>query len=688
MDAVFWSTAFASKDVVVIPALGVLMLQPTPLQCNTALADWQFDPTAASPNDTSQKWRSVVDGSSGLSVIEMPDSTAGRAFSAISLFDITEAACFYVNIYRGEASIDAARSPADYYTVVTIADGTLGGLVLNLPYGAAPSLQLCVGFDDNNVAQFVEVARCADQIPDCEQYLAQQADRTWRIRVLSVPSEGAVVVDIGQGDATMVVQLDGYAVSQGPLTVYGQNGVTRIQYLPMRWAPLGSILSSIRDHMTAIQNTPQASLDAVQDGHSLLAYIEAEVLLGTSTRYAVTLDATAAVDGSGLAVSTPLVRSASLFVPGVTYNDWVANEFDLNMRRVQERMVFDLGSLSFSASARITCDNHDGLWTGSSGIRAAALDAGIDGDNWRRLTGLVTEVELTHDGPTREATFTLLGREYWLKRKAIGVHEPFDDWDIYGVFRWLCNRAGITDYWCQGIPYTPFGRGQDTPYYHLPIGTGTTGALFQFDPRTSCWEAMLQIAKKIRAFVGFDAFGFFRCYRWDPTNFGPWKQAFQTVPAEYNGTLLYNQIKQTMQSKVNVENVRSDIILGSIDPFTRLPVFAGYHNEDVVTNLANWNFIGGDDVEIEISDMLFDPILQDVTLATLAEQSALPSLTVGFAAYFQHRLFPLDVVTVREPFCLGGLQPFWVETMDSTYGVNARSHFGQTELSGHWLYNE
>jgi hypothetical protein len=688
MDAVFWSSAFASSGLVAIPSTKTVMLQPVPLQIDTTTDLWQFNPTASGSDDTSTSWREVPDPTSGLKVLEMPDATAGRSFSAISLFDTPEDACFYLNIYRGEASADAVRGPADYYTQVYIADGVVGGLRINLPYGSAPSVDMITGFDSNDNPFYVEVARAGDAIPDCEQYLAGQGDRMWRLRVLVQPAEGACIIDIGQGDATLVIRMDGFYLPQGPLTVVGKNGAARVQFQPMRFNPLGSIISSIRDHGRKIQTEAQASVDAVYNKNIHTVTIEPEVLFGSSTRYAITLDATGDVDSSGLALSSPVVRSATIRFPGITYNDWVTGLAELNMRRVNEELVFDLPTMSYNQVARITCDNHKGLWTGSSGLRAAYLDAGIDGDNRRRITGWLCGIEHMRNDPVRETTFTVYGKEYWLKRKQVGIIEPLDGWDIYAAFRFLAQRAGITDFWLQALPWVEFGRGVPSPFYHLPVGVGVQGALFQFDPRTSIWQCMQTLARYIKAYIGFDVNGFFHVTKWDRDNFGGWKQAFDVAPLTYNGDLLYNQLKRTVSTSVDLSDIRSDIVLGSIDPFTRLPVFANYHNEDVITDVTSWNFIGNEDVEIEVDKMLFDSVIQDETLDSLAFHASLPTFSVNLDAYYQHRLLPLDVITVREEYCVGGIQPFWVERMSSRFGVNNQSHFGDTSLSGRWLYNQ
>ena len=678
MDAIFGSSATATVGVVIEPFARVLMLQPYPLQRDTLLAEWQFNTTPGT--DTSGKWQQARDASSGLQVLEMYDATAGRSFSATSLFDTPPSASFYLNLYRGESGRGSNPSPSTCYTLVSIGDGQVGGLQIALAYGQPPILSV-----RNSDGSYVEVAR-GISIGDCESYLSNRGDRRFPLRVLSLPTEGCVVIAIGEGDESLGIRLDGYVLPSGPLTVSGMGGVCRVQCLPMRFVTIGSLETGLRDNGLAIMNAPVAQVDASIPANTTVT-VEGDVEYGTSYRYALTLDATATADSSGLATATPVVRAVSVFFPGQTYNDWVPAESELNLRRVSESLVFDIGTLTYEQVVRVTVNNHAGLWTGASGYRAAFLDAGIDGDNWRRITGHIIGVDQSRNDPTRETTFILCGREHWLKRKKCGLLPPFDAWDVYAVIRFLAQRGGITDEWLTALPYTPFGRGADTPYYHLPEGTGALGAKFQFDPRTPIWEAMQQVARLVRGYLGFDVWGHLHFYPWSPEGLGGYMQAFDVIPGTFDGEPLLNQLKGTFSSRIDLSDVRSDITLGSIDPFSFLPVFSHWHNESVVTNLSDPAFLGNLDEEIEINALLFDPVTQQITGDALSSQASLPALSVGLEAFFQHRLLPLDVITVQDGFCLGGLYPFYVEGMQSDYGINEQAFFGATRLNGRWLLN-
>lgn len=687
MDAVFASSAYASQNVFLEPSTNVLMLQPTPLQVPTARAQWTFPSAAAfGTGETNTAWHEVTDSSSGLTVLEMPDSHAGRAFVATSQFALTEDGGFFLNIYRSEAASNAARSPGGFFTQLLLADGIIGGLRLTLAYGQPPILEVQTSVDSHHAPVFVEVARAADTMPDCEAFLAGVGDRTFRLRVLPLASEGAIVIDF-QGGGTLVFRLGGVFLPPGPLTVRGVNGTVRVQYLPMRFAPFGAMLSSIKEHGTAIVNDPVCLADAASEGGGAAVTVECTVMNGTQTQYALTLSATGNVDASGFATLTPLVRSVTIFLPGSTYNDTVSREVIMNPRRVRESLRFDLATLSYSQSADITCDNHYGQWTGASGYRAGLLEAGINGDNWRRITGHVISPRQTRSDPVRETIFRLEGKEHWLKRRAVGEMGPLDGWDIFAAVRFLCQKGGITDDYMTTIPYTYPGRGTDTPYYHLPVGTGYNGDLFQFDPRTKIWDALQQVARKVRGYIGFDCFGYLRFYRWSAEWLGAWMQVFDVVPGSYNGNLLYNQMKNAASSSVDLSDVRSDITLGAIDPFTFLPVFGHAHNESVVTDITDPSFLGNEDAYIEINPLLFDPGMQQETLDALQYQTSLPGLSVDLQAYFQHRLFPLDIITVSEGYLLGGIYPFYVLSMDSEYGINEQAHFGGTTLTGRWALN-
>lgn len=689
MDAVFWSSAFSAEGLAFEAKTRTVILNPVPLQIPTSKSLWQFNPTDSDPTkDTSGKWREIVDSATSLTILEMPDATSGRGFWATSLFDLTENAGFFLNIYRSEAGRDAVRSPADLYTQILIADGVIGGLRLSFAFGLPPILEVLTQMADGS-AVFAEVARAADQIPDCAAYLASLGDSTLRLRVLPLVSEGAIVIEIGPGDAQLVLRMDGVSLPAGPLTIDGMNGVARIQYLPMRFNPIGSVISSVKDHGTALLLPPQTSCDCAQTADASVA-VECEVLYGTQERYALTIDATDSIDedeGSGLAMQTAVVRSVSIYFPGVTYNDWSSTLVEMNMRRVSERLRFDLASLSYTQSADITCDNHYGQWTGASGYRAGYLEAGINGDNWRRITGWVAGISQSRSDPARETTFRLLGKEHWLQRRAVGECPPFDGWDIYAAVRFLCQKGGITDDFMTTIPYTEFGRGAPSDYYHLPVGTGLTGDLIQFDPRTKIWDALQQLARKVRGYIGFDCYGYLRFYRWSAQYLGQWMQAFDVVPGATEDGLLYNQLKEQFNAQVDLSDIRSDIVVGAIDPFTFLPIFGHIHNESVVTNLADPSFLGNEDAYIEISPLLFDPESQNETLESLAYQASLPGLTVGLTGYFQRQLFPLDVITVNEGYALGGLYPFYIVGMDSNYGINERSFFGASQIQGKWLLN-
>ena len=690
MDAVFFSSAFASQGVIIEPVSRSLMLQPYPLQGDNTLAIWQPNMTGSEEggggtDDTSAAWREVTEASSGKTVLEMPDATPGRLFSLTSQFDLTENESFFLNLYRGEAGRGASRAPDTYYTQVFIGDGVLGGYRLTLAYGQPPILDLLFAFDALNNPLYVEVARSPD-VADCEAYLMQTGDRIYRIRVLCLPSEGTLAISLGIGDATLVVRMDGLTLPAGPLTVSGMNGVARVQYLPMRFVPLGSIISNVRDNGIAIVNEPVASVDAVQ-GDETTVTIEGEVLLGTSSRYAVTLDATAAVDESGLATTTPLVRSVTILFPGQSYTGTSVVETELNLRRVKEQLVFNLGTLSYEQMGWLTCNNRDARWTGASGYRACYLESGIDGDNWRRITGWIGGIQQSRQDPVRETTFLLYGKEHWLKRKAVGIIPPFDGWDIYGVMRFLAQLGGITDDYLVTLPYAPPGRGSDTPYFHLPLGTGALGARFQFDPRTRIWSAMQQIARLVQGYIGFDAYGYLQFYKWSPDSFGGYLQAFDVIPGDFDGVPLLNQLKGTFSTNIDLSDVRSDIILGSLDPFSFLPVFSHWHNESVVTDITDPAFLGNIDTEIEINSLLFDPDLQNQVQEALAYQASLPVLTTGLEGFFQRQLLPLNIITAQDGFCLGGLYPFYVDSMMSEYGINQEAFFGGSHINGRWLAN-
>lgn len=686
MNAVFWSSAFASKGLVLEPCTQILHLQPVPLQVPTRLVEWQFNSTGTGAADTSTKWHEVLDPLSGLTVIEQQDSTAGRYFYATSRYNLLSNACFYLNLYRSEAARDALRSPVDYFTQVVIGDGMLGALRLSFGYGAPPIMEVCTD-PATTPPTYQEVARAGETIPDAAAYVAGLADGVLRLRVMSVPCDGAIVVAIGQGDGNLVFRMDGVFLPAGPLTVVGQNGVTRIQYQPMRFTPLGSIISAIRDHGSQLNATPRTDIDGALTANSNY-HCEVEVLNGTQSRYALTLDATASVDASGLATETPVIRSVNIFFPGTTYNDMVTHLRYMNMKRVEgESQAFDLGTLTYSARANIVCDNHEGEWTGASGYRAGYLEAGINGDNWRRLTGWVSGISQSRNDPARETTFTLVGKEHWLQRRPVGIQGPLDGYDIYAAIRFLAQLGGVRDEFMTALPYTAPGRFAPSPYYHLPVGTSLTGALFQFDPRTKIWDAMQQLARKVRGYLGFDVFGHLQFHKWSVNALGGYSQAFDVVPESYNGNLLYNQLKNTFNVRVNLNDIRSDITLGSIDPFTWQPVFTHYHNEALVTDISNPAFLGNEDTEIEISNLLFDPAMQNTTMDALAYQTSLPGLTVYLDAYYQQRVFPLDIVTVNEANALGGIYPFYVTGMNSSYGINQRGHFGQTQIAGRWLEN-
>lgn len=685
MNAVFWSSAFSSKGLVLEPATRILHLQPAPLQIGTQLAQWQFNSTGTGIADTSTKWHEVVEPMTGLTVIEQPDAAPGRYFYATSLFNTDLNGSFYLNIYRSEASLGALRSPMDYYTTVVIGDGLIGGIRLSFGYGSPPIMEVCT----NNLSvppTYVEVAR-AIEIPDAAVYINSLADGTLRLRVMTIASEGALIVNIGQGDGTLVFRMDGVYLPAGPLTVAGKNGRTRLQYLPMRFVPLGSIISAVRDHGSALVNPPQSQIDGATTPNSKYA-IDVQVLNYTSSRYALTLDATASVDTSGLATETPIIRSVDIFFPGVTYNDMSTHTRVMNMKRVEgESMLFDLATLTFTSSATVICDNHEGEWTGASGYRAGSLAAGLDGDNWQRITGWVSEINQFRNDPVRETAFRLVGKEHWLQRRPVGIKGPYDGWDIYAAIRDLAQTGGVTDDWLVGLPYTLGGRNAPSDYYHLPVGTGLSGALFQFDPRTKIWDAMQQLARKVRGYLGFDANGFLRFDKWSPSALGGYNQAFDVVPLSYNGNLLYNQLKNSLSVKVELKDVRSSVTLGSIDPFTWQPVFSHAFNAGVVADISNPAFLGNEDAEIEISNLLFDPDMQNMTMDSLSYQTSLPGLAVYLDAFYQHRLFPLDIVTVNEYAALGGLYPFYILGMNSSYGINQRGFFGQSQISGRWLAN-
>lgn len=688
MDAVFWSSAFTSQGLILEPNCRVLMLQPTPLQFDTPPSEWQFNAPLDGNADTSGKWQAVRDAGSGLNVLEMYDATWGRAFSCSSLFSTGPGDSFYLNLYRSDpatAPAGTTLSPNNCYTQVFVADGVLGGVRVTIAYGQAPTLDVLSAFDKGGFPIYTELARSAD-ISDGGAYLASLSDRVLRLRFLSLPSEGAFVVGIGEGDASLVYRLNGLVVPAGPLTVTGMNGRARVQFLPMRFAAIGSIISNVRDNGIAIVNQPVPQIDYAAPAGTT-AVVEGEVQLGTAYRYALTLDATPTVDSSGLATASPIVRSVSIYFPGQSYNDTVIAEADLNVRRIREELVFNIQTLTYETTHYVTCNNHDGRWTGASGYRAFSLAAGIDGDNWQRVTGLAVGVEQSRSDPRRETTFLVLGREHWLKRKKCGFLPPFDGWDVYAVIEFLCEKAGITDNWLVNLPTVPYGRGADTPYYHLPEGTGALGAKFQFDPRTPIWEAMQQVARLVRGYLGFDVYGYLRFYPWSPDYLGAYMQAFDVVPDFYNGVPLLNQLKGTFTSRVDLSDVRSDITLGSIDPYSFLPVFAHSHNESVVTNLSDPAFLGNQDEEIEINSLLFDPGLQNLTGTALESQASLPALSVSLEGYFQRQLLPLDVISVADGFCLGGLYPFYIESMQSELGVDEQAMFGATTLSGRWLLN-
>lgn len=685
MDAVFWSSANQSTGLVLEPATKILHLQPVPLQVNTLKSYWQFNSTGTGVADTSTKWHEVIDPLTGLTVIEQPDATAGRYFYATSLFDLDVDGSFFLNIYRSEAARTALRSPVDYYTTVAIGDGLIGGLFLTFGYGSPPILYVCT---DNTTTPptLAEVARAVD-IPDAAVYVNSLADGIIRLRVMTIGSEGAVVINIGQGDGTLVFRMDGVGLPGGPLTIAGENGVTRIQYQPMRFIPTGSIESAVRDQGSALVTTPQWVIDGATTTNSTYS-LEIFVLNYSSSAYTLTLDASNSIDSSGLARETPIVRSVDIFWPGVVYNDMVTHQNYMNVKRVEgESLVFDLATLTYMQSATVVCDNHDGQWTGASGYRAGYLEAGINGNNYARITGWVSEINQFRNDPTRETRFTLLGKEHWLQRRPVGIKGPYDGWDIYAAIRDLAQTGGVTDDWLINLPYTLGGRNAPSDYYHLPVGTGLSGALFQFDPRTKIWDAMQQLARKVRGYIGFDVYGYLQFYRWSPNALGGYTQAFDVVPLEYNGQLLYNQLKNALNVKVNLQDIRSSVTLGSIDPFTWQPIFAHYQNDDIVTDIDNPAFLGNEDIEIEISNLLFDPGMQNLTLAALAAQTSLPGLSVYLDGYYQPAVVPLDIITVNEGNALGGLYPFYVLGMNSSYGINQRGHFGATQLSGRWLEN-
>ena len=689
MNAVFFSTAFATKGVILEPNTGVLILQPVPLRADNHLSFYQFPvtDTVTAANDTSASWREVVDQASGLVVLEMPDAKAEHKFRLTSLFDTEESGGFYLNLYRSEAAQEAMRSASDYYTQVLIADGVVGGLRLSLPYGSPPTLDILTGFDAAGHSVYTEASNGGADIPDCAQYCAQQADHTFHIRVLSMDCEGAVVVDIGQGDCSLVVRQQGAYLPSGPVTILGTNGAARVQYLPLRFTPLGGVISSLKDHGRPLQTVPTATLDAAMTP-SALAVIEYDIVDGNFSQYAITMDATATVDASGLATDSPVVRSASLTFPGVTYNDWVTDMVELRVRRVEgEQKQFDINSLSLDQSATIVCDNKSGLYTGASGYRACYLSAGLNGNNYRRITGWVGGFRQTAQGRVAETQVRLYGKEHWLKRRQVGFIEPFDGYDFYAAIRLLAQLGGISDYWLQAFPYVLPGRGVDSPYYHFPVGTGLSGAKIQFDPRTSIWDAMQQLATKVRAYIGFDSYGFLRVHRWSPSNLGGYLQAFQTVASNFEGEPLYNQLKYAMEADVDMSDIRSDVVLGSIDPLSWMPVFAHAHNESVVTDISNPSFIGNDFAYVEINSLLFDSTMQDITLAAITDQTSLPGLNVGLQGYYQQRLNPLDIITVAEPYTLGGIYPFYILGMNSSYGVNEQAFFGSSQIQGKWLLN-
>lgn len=695
MNATFYSTAFATDGVVLEPNTHTLILQPIPMRIDNHLAMFQF-PATGGPGalaaqqalvDTSKLWHELVDQATGLTVLEMPDASAGRAFRLTSLFDTDESGGFYLNLYRSEAAQEAQRSASDYYTQVLVADGVLGGLRLSLPWGGPPTLAVLTSFRTDGSPIYVECANGGADIPDCGQYCSQQADHTFHLRFLSIDCEGTVVVDIGQGDCSLVVRQEGAYLAGGPLTVLGTNGAARVQYLPLRFNPLGSVISSLKDHGRPLTTIPKATLDADVTNYAK-ATIEYDIVDGSFSQYAITLDARNTTDTSGLATESPVVRSASLTFPGVTYSDWITDMVELRVRRVEgEQKRFDINSLTLEQSADVVCDNKQGFYTGASGYRACYLSAGLNGDNYRRITGWVGGFRQTVQGRVAETHFRLYGKEHWLKRRKVGFIEPFDGYDFYAAMRLLAQLGGVADYWLQAFPYVLPGRGVDSPYYHFPVGTGLSGARIQFDPRTSIWDAMQQLAARVRAYVGFDSYGFLRIYRWSPSNLGGYMQAFQTVASDYDGEPLYNQLKYSLDAEVDMSDIRSDVVLGSIDPLSWQPVFAHAHNESVVTDLSNPSFIGQDDAYVEINSLLFDSTMQNITLEAITEQTSLPGLNVGLQGYYQHRLNPLDVITVAEPYTLGGIYPFYIMGMNSSYGVNDQAFFGSSQIQGKWLMN-
>ncbi|MDE2101081.1 MAG: hypothetical protein KGL39_27790 [Patescibacteria group bacterium] len=738
MSNIAQSLGALKNNVRCIEQASVLLLEPQGWVVDNTL-DQYYVPAGANAN-----WTTSPDSDGQKQFLYLPDNTPDTLFDIVTNEAANYCGAFYAAIVWDEPGVGATLDGQHHYLELTVGrtapipsrQSGVGGFTgdgydysagvpvrLVFQRGRPPALQYATVVNGawNFSSDFGQNSAVASDAGLKTEDLLKRTNRSLLVEWLPLPDQNLLVVSVQGLDEPLILRFSqttpnsptyGYniGVASGSIQIGGMNGTVGFAIWPMRFAPTGSLTSG------------QIQLPFVYPGGGFLRYYGGSIPDGCTldgavasdegginVYYAVALDASSTVDGSGLAASTPVLQQVGLYVPP-TSNFLSAGDYqDLSpyISEVEEESWFDPEKLVIRRQAGIRLSDASGYFGGATeGVHYAAQYsrrlqyAGDDGFmkpysdfvpfvlGW---TGFQTSV--WRADPQRYFDLIIEDGLYPLERKQIGNIGCLDGWCALRAIGFLAEHAGRTDDWIDPLLLV-CDTGPDPegcPHFKLPLGTGDNPAM-GFNPEETYLDAMCEICQFIYGIIFADEYNILRVIPYYPGVYQtPFLGTF-TDTGEGDGDPtqpeFLSQMWNTLRMNISTKDRRTRVLFGGLDPATNEVQATSIDADDYFGIPGLWEIIHGfSDPYVVISKLFVDPVFTAAYAYNAMAKLFRPTLTVENGAAFLPGMTPLARYNVQESgFVIGGTLALSCERVSSRWSAVDPSTMGTT-VQGRSIYN-
>ena len=609
--------------------------------------------------------------------------------------DDIEHAQFVIN--RGEPPVvssgsqDDTRKAANNYLYLHLAYQSSDNMDyrLYMPYGQPPRLDIT--YDGGNTWD-MGVGAPSD-LAALQKYSANNPELTITIRTSG--NYKVLSVEIGDGNyivhtpdktrcnppknITSFQDSDRLLPRNGKIRLVSRNAWVAFWYLPLRYDNI-TVSKSPRDFGVIHPNAQNAYV--ISNGLTTPNPAQTEnVSIQTDGRkhsYSITTTMPDAGDGRGS--SDPARLGGADFCIDAVWDTKVPGAPDggldgilyLKGQHVIESEVFDDVTRIASTTGVLRCDNHFGDYTGSYGNVALDLSASRGGPFFRRMFGMAgcgpQGIKFSRKDPNRlmELPFCDFSA---MMQVALNDDLVADQWCLFGLVWYLCQKANIHPYWLQYIPYYRPGKaGYDCPYPILASGSGNHPK-YHYGAEMSCWSILAQLVLDqsiidpisglpVPFYMGFDFNGFFH---FEPVAL--YRNALTITYSDYDATgwgSIYD-----IEVYNSVQDMRTELNFQGLDAETYELLY--YH-----LPLPPWVAVakGYRDTWTERNARFASLEYLMYVAQVAAIQASIPQQTVVLKVPFRPHVHAGDLCVISERYALGRTGVFSIKSLRNVWGIN------------------